>query len=167
MPALPSPGRAEFIEAMALLASTVHVVTTDGPAGRDGLALTAMCPVSADGETPTLIVCVNAASRPAPILIENGVFCVNTLAEDQSEICDCFAGRLGGVCAHWFARHPWSALATGAPALEEALINLDCRVAGVSRVGTHHVIQGAVLAVRRRPGRPLIHANRDYHRLSV
>jgi len=163
----PPVDRAAFLEAMSRVAATVNIVTTDGPAGRDGMAITAMVPVSADMAQPTLLVCVNRNSRPAPTILANGVFCVNVLGEDQSALCDCFAGRHGGTCDQWFERGTWSGLGTGAPALDQALVNLDCKVTEVSQMGTHHVIFGAVAAIRSGAGKPLLHANRTYCRLSA
>jgi flavin reductase len=165
--ALHPADRQSFINAMALVATTVSIVTTDGAAGRDGMAVTAMSSVSADAAQPTLLICINAASRPAPVILDNGVFCVNVLAEDQSMLCDCFAGRHGGTCDQWFTRGTWSRLASTAPALDQALVNFDCAVTEVSRMGSHHVIFGAVQAIRSRPAdRPLLHANRAYCRLA-
>ncbi|MBI4047129.1 MAG: flavin reductase, partial [Devosia nanyangense] len=37
----------------------------------------------------------------------------------------------------------------------------------VSQMGTHHVIFGAVAAIRSGAGKPLLHANRTYCRLSA
>jgi len=163
----PRADRAAFVEAMSRIAATVSIVTTDGHAGRDGMAVTAMVPVSADMEQPTLLICINHSSRPAPTIVANGVFCVNVLGEEQSQLCDCFAGRHGGTCDQWFARGSWSQLGTGAPALDEALVNLDCTVAEISQMGTHHVIFGAVQTIRHGTGKPLLHANRAYCRLSA
>ena len=85
--------RAQFVGAMSHAAMTVTVVTTDGMAGRAGITVSAMAPVSADGEWPTLLVCVNRGSRSSAKLIANGVFCVNVLREDQSAISDAFASQ--------------------------------------------------------------------------
>src|SRR5258708_35836496 len=85
------PLRARFVNAMSNAAMTVTVVTTDGMAGRAGITISAMAPVSADGERPILLVCVNRGSRSSAKLIGNGVFCVNILRQDQSVVSDTFA----------------------------------------------------------------------------
>ena len=54
--------RQSFLHAMSLTAATVTVVTTGGPAGRAGVTVSAMTPVSADGDAPMLLVCINDAS---------------------------------------------------------------------------------------------------------
>lgn len=164
-PEHPPADRAGFLEAMSRVSMAVSILTTDGPSGRDGMVVTAMCPVSADTAHPTLLVCVNAASRPAPVIGANGAFCVNVLAETQHGLADAFAGRGGGRTPDWFARAGWMALRTGAPALDGALVNFDCRIAEINQVGTHLVIIGSVVALRTAPGGPLVYADRGYRRL--
>jgi flavin reductase len=164
--AFPLVDRASFLEGMSRVAMAVSIVTTDGSAGRDGLAVTAMTPVSADMERPMLLTCIRATSRPASVIERNGVFCVSVLAEQHAGLSDSFAGRHGHD-KDWFAAERWSRLRTAAPALDGALVNFDCDIAGISRMGTHLVIFGAVQAVRTAPGQPLLHANRAYGRLST
>ena len=62
------PGRVEdFVAAMGLAATGVSVVTTDGPAGRFGLTVSAVSSVSA--EPPLVLVCINRKS-PAMAAVE-------------------------------------------------------------------------------------------------
>jgi len=82
--------RERFRNAMSRVAATVNVVTTDGPAGRFGVTVSAMSSVSADGEKPIMLVCVNTQSATADSILENGVFCVNILRDDQSYMIHCF-----------------------------------------------------------------------------
>src|SRR3712207_7651316 len=50
-----------FREGMSRVAGAVHVVTTDGPAGRAGFTATAIAPVT---DSPaSLLVCVNTKSE--------------------------------------------------------------------------------------------------------
>ena len=80
---------------MSHAACTVNVVTTDGAAGRHGVTVSAMVSVSADTPQPTLLVCIHHRSAVAAAVLENGVFCVNVLRDDQAHISDNFAGRSG------------------------------------------------------------------------
>jgi flavin reductase (DIM6/NTAB) family NADH-FMN oxidoreductase RutF len=84
--------RQRFVTGMSHAACTVNVVTTDGSAGRFGVTVSAMSSVSADSERPTLLACVHESSPAARAILENGVFCVNVLRDDQSFISDVFAG---------------------------------------------------------------------------
>ena len=67
-----------FREAMSRLGAAVHIVTTAGPAGKTGFTATAVCSVS--DQPAMVLVCLNRRSNSAPLLSQNGVFCVNTLA---------------------------------------------------------------------------------------
>ena len=72
-----------FREAMSRLGAAVHIITTAGPAGKSGFTATAVCSVS--DQPATLLVCLNRGSSSAPILTQNGVFCVNTLGRQRRE----------------------------------------------------------------------------------
>ncbi|TIW51814.1 MAG: flavin reductase, partial [Mesorhizobium sp.] len=50
-------GPQAYRDAMAHFAGQVHVVTTDGPAGRRGATVIAACSVS--DTPPTVLVCLN------------------------------------------------------------------------------------------------------------
>ena len=155
--------RERFLDGMSHAASTVNVVTTDGPAGRAGVTVSAMTSVSADMPRPTLLVCVHHESSAAPRIIENGAFCVNVLRDDQSYISDTFAGRLASRLADKFDCATWTTQITGAPRVVDPLVAFDCRVADVGRIGTHHVFIGEVEDIfSAGRGSPLIYANRAY-----
>jgi flavin reductase (DIM6/NTAB) family NADH-FMN oxidoreductase RutF len=156
--------RQRFLSAMSHAACTVSVVTTDGPAGRFGLTVSAMSSVSAEGPTPTLLVCINHRSTAADALLANGVFCVNVLRDDQSHIADTFAGRTGTLVPDKFGCAQWTTHVTGAPRVVDPLVAFDCRIVRAERVGTHFVVVGAVesVFVAGAGGAPLIYANRSY-----
>ena len=68
---------AQFKEAMSRVAGAVHIVTTDGPAGKAGFTATAVCSVTAD--PPTLLVCVNETSSVGQTFVANQSLAVNTI----------------------------------------------------------------------------------------
>src|SRR5690242_4678273 len=109
---------ATFREAMSRLGAAVHVITTAGPAGKAGATATAVCSVS--DAPPTLLMCLNRRTQTNPVVIENGVFCVNALGESGAEIADIFAGRTGVQGSDRFATGEWTTLVTGSPALASA-----------------------------------------------
>ena len=155
--------RTQFVNGMSYAAATVNVVTTDGAAGRAGVTVSAMSSVSADTEKPTLLVCIDARSAAAGVLLENDVFCVNILHDDQSYISDTFAGRYKDTVPDKFDCARWTVQATGAPRVVDPLVAFDCRVLSTQKVGTHHVIFGEVVDVFTAPkGSPLIYHNRAY-----
>src|SRR5271170_5092248 len=110
---------AVFREAMARLGAAVHVVTSAGLAGKTGFTATAVCSVS---DTPAmLLVCLNRRSNSAPVLSQNGVFCINTLSAAESNIADMFAGRSGVHLEERFSIGEWMTLKTGSPVLASAV----------------------------------------------
>ncbi|MCP5087829.1 MAG: flavin reductase [Rhodobacteraceae bacterium] len=156
-------GRASFLEAMSRVASTVSIVTTDGPAGRAALTVSSLVSVSADSPLPTVLVCINKSSAACPVILSNGAFCANVLREDQQHIADIFAGRTGHVGEDRFVAANWAKGTSGAPQLVDPLASLDCRVTHSDLVGAHHVIFAEVqsLCIGSRE-QPLIYANRAY-----
>jgi flavin reductase (DIM6/NTAB) family NADH-FMN oxidoreductase RutF len=148
---------------MSHAACTVNVVTTDGVAGRHGVTVSAMVSVSADTAQPTLLVCIHHRSAVANALLENGVFCVNVLRDDQAHISENFAGRAGAHGEAKFDCTEWTTQVTGAPRVLDALVAFDCRVTASERVGSHFVVFGSVQDIFvAGGGAPLIYANRAY-----
>lgn len=152
----------DFLTAMSRAAATVSVVTTDGPAGRAGVTVSATTSVSADGPAPTMLACLNASSSAALPVIENRVFAINLLRADQQEIADVFASRIAPPDGDKFNATPHQVLATGAPCLSDALVSFDCRLERADLVSTHWVIIGAVEAVHIAEGDPLLYGMRRY-----
>jgi len=148
-----------YREAMAQIASAVHLVTTDGPGGRMGLTATSVCSVS-DGP-PTLLVCLNRGSSAYPAFRRNGVLCINTLTAAHESLAADFAGRVRQGAR--FDGTVWSTLRTGAPVLPDALVAFDCRIVDRHEVGTHDVLICAVEALTGTGGgASLLYAGRHY-----
>jgi flavin reductase len=150
-----------FREAMSRLGAAVHIVTSAGPAGRTGFTATAVCSVT---DSPAmLLVCLNRRSNSAPLLAQNGVFCVNTLGAGESSLADRFAGRGGVHLEERFDAGEWITLKTGSPVLASAVVAFDCRATEVKVVASHNVIFGAVQAVRLGSAGPaLVYHDRAY-----
>ena len=155
--------RDAFLEAMSRVASTVSIVTTDGPAGRSGATVSSLVSVSADSARPTLLVCLHQSSGTAVKVIENGSFCVNVLRDDQAWISNIFAGRAGVSGADRFHSTDWTLGRNHAPRLTDALVALNCQIASSQIVGQHHVIFGEVEGSTIGEGAtPLLYLNRGY-----
>jgi flavin reductase (DIM6/NTAB) family NADH-FMN oxidoreductase RutF/DNA-binding transcriptional LysR family regulator len=155
--------RQRFLSGMSHAACTVNVVTTDGVAGRHGITVSAMVSVSADTEKPTLLVCIHHRSSIAAAMLQNGVFCVSVLRDDQAHISDTFAGRSSKRGIERFECTEWTTQLTGAPRVLDALVAFDCRVTASERVGSHFVVFGTVQDIFvAGAGAPLIYANRAY-----
>ena len=155
--------RATFRDAMSRVLAAVHIVTTDGPAGRAGITASAVVSVSDD--PPTVLFCINKNGRSAERFLRNGSFCVNTLASSDQWLADHFAGRSRMHPAERFAHGTWSTLRTGAPVLESALAVFDCRVIEVITASTHSILIGAVVDARYAPGQSLAYLERSYRHI--
>lgn len=155
--------RQAFLDSMSRVAFSVSVVTTDGPAGRDGVTVTAMSSVSLDAEGPTLLVSLHNRGRAAKLIAENGSFCVNVLADSQAHIAELFAGRVGVRDVSAFAALAVDTSPSGLPVLQEAIASFDCRVRSIVPVDEHLVIFGLVtVATTRSEAAPLLHRRRAY-----
>ncbi|MGE8686205.1 MAG: flavin reductase [Achromobacter sp.] len=152
-----------YREAMSGLGAAVNVITSEGKAGLAGCTVSAVCSVTDD--PPTLLVCINRASKNNAVIRENGNLCVNVLAGDQRHIAMRFASRNVPMESR-FAAATWDRLETGAPALVDAVAALDCEVMSMNEVGTHTVFYCEIKAIRSTAGREgLMYFGRDFHRL--
>jgi flavin reductase (DIM6/NTAB) family NADH-FMN oxidoreductase RutF len=140
--------RAAFVEGMSRAATFVAVATTDGEGGRAGVTVSSLTSVSADGEQPSLLVCINRQSPAATAILQNRAFCANLLAESQQAIANLFAGRSDADRAERFDRTAWEAGNLGQPILAGATAAFECRLATALLWETHHIIVGRVASVR-------------------
>ena len=150
-----------FREAMSRLGAAVHVVTTAGLAGKTGFTATAVSSVT--DQPAMLLVCVNRRNASAPVLMQNGVFCVNTLGAAEERLADVFAGRIKVPREERFGIGEWMTLKTGSPVLASAVVAFDCRTLETKAMASHNVIFGSVEAVRLGPAGPaLVYHERAY-----
>jgi flavin reductase (DIM6/NTAB) family NADH-FMN oxidoreductase RutF len=148
----------DYRDAMSAIASPVHIIATDGAAGRAGMTVTALASVT---DAPaTLLVCVNRDSPSAKRFLQNGFFSVNSLGADDRALSDIFAGRTDEHFEQKFTHGAWKPGAHGQPVLLTALACFECRLTEVKDVGTHHVFFGEVLAAAR----PALGPSLIYHR---
>ncbi len=140
--------RDDFLDGMSRAACTVSVVTTDGAAGRAGVTVSAMASVSADGGAPSLLVCVNRQSAAAGMILENGVFCVNVLRDDQALVSDTFAGRVRTPSGDKFEGVGWRTLESGGLENSQAMLSSFTPTTATSR-GTRRPTRAHVSSASR------------------
>lgn len=146
---------------MAEFAGAVHVVTTDGPAGRRGATVIAACSVS--DAPPTILVCLNRENPANDVFLENGVFALNTLAAAHEELSVAFSGVTGLDQEARFGHGRWGTLATGAPVLDAAIAVFDCRIVDHKDLHTHRVLFGKVAGLAIGDAAPpLLYHRRGY-----
>lgn len=132
------PLQNDFRQAMSSCAAGVHVITTNGEAGRYGITMTAVA--SLTDTPPTLILAVNRQSQAYPILQKNGQLCVNVLNANQQDVAEHFAGLTELPPEERFLHHDWQHHhASQQLQLEGALAHLHGRIIACHEVGTHGV----------------------------
>ena len=154
--------REAFVGAMGRVVSSVTIVTTDGPAGRFGVTVSAMSSVSAD--PPMLLVCINRRNPTCNAISANRAFAVSVLAADQVEVAQTFAGRPKAGTPFDFGTAAWRVGLTGCPVLERAVAAFDCRLHHAHDEATHRILIGEVVSALAGPGDPLLYGRRAYRR---
>jgi flavin reductase (DIM6/NTAB) family NADH-FMN oxidoreductase RutF len=141
-------------EVLGHFASGVTIVTALTAAGPIGFTCQSFSSLSLD---PPLVVFAPArTSQTWPRLREFGRFCVNVLAEDQTELSSSFA-RSGG---DKFAGVHWTPSRTGQPVLDDVVAWIDCELWAEYDGGDHTLVAARVLDLGADAGRrPLL-----YHR---
>ena len=153
----------DFKNGMALLTTAVSVITTKGASGAHGFTASAVCSVT--DTPPTLLVCMNHASRSHAHFIDNKTLSVNVLGAQHETISNAFASKLGSE--ERFEQGSWTQLATGAPVLEDALVSFDCEIEDIQQVGTHSIFMCRVVAIKQsEQSESLIYFNRAYHHVA-
>jgi flavin reductase (DIM6/NTAB) family NADH-FMN oxidoreductase RutF len=132
-------------------ASGVTVVTAETEDGPIGFTCQSFSSLSLD---PPLVVFAPArTSQTWPRLREFGRFCVNVLAEDQSDVSARFA-RSG---TDKFAGVTWRSSPHGAPVLDGVVAWIDCRLWAEYDGGDHTLVAARVLDLGADPDRrPLL-----------
>jgi len=151
-----------YRDAMSRFAGAVHVVTTDGPAGRRGTTVIAACSVS--DNPPMILVCLNRLNPNNELFVENGVFALNTLAGEHQALAAGFSGLTGLQQDERFSLGRWDAIESGAPTLVDSLAVFDCRLVDSKEVATHRILIGRVTGLRIGDNESsLVYLDRGYH----
>ena len=157
----------DFRDAMALLTTAVHVITTQGHSGTHGFTASAVCSVT--DTPPTLLVCMNQAARSHEYFVDNKTLSVNVLGAQHEQLSNAFASKLSSE--ERFEQGSWTELATGAPILADALVSFDCEIEDIQQVGTHSIFMCRVVAINQSEQQSeqqdsLVYFNRAYHQLA-
>ncbi|HYO36405.1 MAG TPA: flavin reductase family protein [Geodermatophilus sp.] len=140
-------------------ASGVTVVTADGGPGPLGFTCQSFSSLSLD--PPLVAIAPARTSATWPRLRDLGRFCVNVLAEDQSDLSAAFA-RSG---VDKFAGVPWRSSPYGSPVLEGVVAWIDCTLWAEYDGGDHTIVAARVLDLGADPARrPLLFHRGTYGR---
>ncbi|WP_327349187.1 flavin reductase family protein [Streptomyces sp. NBC_01321] len=144
-----APTPQEMRRAMGAFATGVTVVTGMDRGDPVGFACQSFASVSL--EPPLVLFCADHKGRAWPRIRESGRFCVNVLAEDQTDVC----GRFGSSRGSKFDGLDWDLSRWDTPSLRGVLIRVHAEVDDVHVAGDHDVVIGRVLELgtvtERRP----------------
>lgn len=143
----------QFKAAMRCIASTVNVITSGESGSSSGMTATAVCSVSA--APPSVLIVVNQDNRSHAVIERTGAFAVNILSSRQESIALHFASK----AADPFASIAHRAGITKSPILEGGVGYLECVVDSQTKVGTHSIFVGRVIASEQRDLLPLAYHN--------
>lgn len=151
----------DFKLAMRRLAGAVSLVTTTDGQRLTGLTATAVTALSA--EPARILACINLKGSTFRAIAESRRMCVNLLALRHAALATRFGGA-GPAAGDLFEAGQWDTLVTGAPALRDALVALDCVVDEMMVAHSHAVMIGEIKAVQigARSEPPLLYADGRY-----
>lgn len=147
--------------ALGSFATGVVVVTTW--TDRGPLAITANSFTSVSLDPPLVLWCPAVQSKRHDPFVQAAHFSIHVMAETDLDTALHFA-RSGEV----FDQHGWSRTAEGIPALDQALVRLDCGHHAAHPGGDHSILVGEVLRVTQRAdlGAGLVFHQGQYGRFS-
>ncbi len=149
----------DFKHGMRRLAGAVHLITTSDGKTKQGLTATAVCSLTA--APPTLVACVNKSASAHDALLDNRVFAVNVLAQNQMHLAQLFADN--SAIDKRFSRGDWTTRVTGAPILSGSLCNFDCRLIESVDRSTHTLLIGEAVDVSHADiSKPLMYFDGGY-----
>ena len=148
----------EYRQIMRRYPAAVTIISTGRAPERSGMTATAVMSLSAE---PVRLVCaINRSTLTFAQIVQNGFFCVNTLAQEQTTLAQLFSGQGARFGEERFNDEEWTTLESGAPVLRDAVMALDCRLSQCIDMGSHALVIGDVLAgtvVPRQP--PLLYVD--------
>lgn len=159
-----NPGQIEpdlFRHIMRNVPAAVAIVTYGNGEMRFGLTATAICSVSAS--PPQILACINRKSSSHDVLVESGRFAVNFLGDEQTDLAQSFSGAV--PAGERFTRGNWRTLASGSPALTDAIAMFDCATVRTIQADTHTIFLGRVVEARAAQGKPLLYKAGSYSTL--
>lgn len=134
-----------FKEGMRRLGGAVNIVTAANGDLWSGLTATAVCSLSA--EPPRLLACINRVGATYDVLSHGRNICVNVLSSQHQELAMRFAGMGGLAETERFEADRWTLGLTGAPKLDDALVNFDCEIESILDSGSHGVVIGRIIDI--------------------
>lgn len=156
----------DFRAAMSNLSAAVNVVTTNGPGGRAGITVSAVCSVT--DSPPTILVCVNQSSYTHGIFRRNQRLCVNILSSGDEELAGHFAGGTGVPMAERFEWSIWDHDTEDIPMLRTAAARVVGRIISDHTQGSHSIFMVSVDRVDvQENSDALVYFQRRFHSVGI
>lgn len=150
----------EFKAALSRWVTGVAVVTTRSRSGEiAGLTASSFTSVSLD--PPLVLFCLAHTSTSKPAFDNTEGFVVNILSDGQQALSGRFAQQGGDK----FAGVGWRPGLREMPLLDDALAQLECRIANVHSGGDHTIVVGEVERIDVRDDEPLVYYRGAYRKL--
>jgi flavin reductase (DIM6/NTAB) family NADH-FMN oxidoreductase RutF len=130
---------------LGLFATGVTVITTRGADQLHGTTANTFSSVSLD--PPLVLVCLTSGTEARRVISAGGFFAVNVLCAEQEALSRYFAARDRPRGPDAFRDVPHRSGVTGAPLIEGAAAQLECRVHAEHEAADQVIFIGEVLAV--------------------
>jgi len=147
----------EFSGGMRKLAASVTVITTHH--GGVDYGLTASAVTSLSAEPPSLLACVHRDGSAFDPISKAQKFCVNILAQGQSNISTAFAMD---EPQDRFNTGEWSRSPAGLPRLTGAAASFDCEIMDILPGFSHGVFVGLITDICVSEANALLYADGEY-----
>lgn len=149
----------EFRNTLGHFATGVTVISVNNEGQTHGMTANAFSSVSLD--PPLILVCVDHRANSLEFIKKSGYFGVNILKDEQEGISRKFAHQKLDAEPEFSFRQP----EVGAPLLNGALANLNCKVDQAIEAGDHTIFIGEVLDIHTEEGKPLCFFKGQYTEL--
>ena len=155
----PEDLKAQMLQSMRRLASSVSIISSGNGSERHAMAATSVTSLSMD--PPSLLVCVNQSTAMHGALDDGADFCVNVLSRDQEEVSVVCGGKVKGE--ERFNTGKWQTSKQGLPYLADSQSVLVCEQDGRYSYGTHTIFIGRIKEIRNSADvSPLIYVDGRY-----
>lgn len=155
----------QFRDAMAYLCAAVHIVTSNGSAGKVGITVSSVTSVS--DSPPTLLFCINKSSQLHDVIQQNRKVCINVLNHEQEELAKHFAEMLDSTMAERFEWDIWQQGQHNVPLLKNAISNLEGEVVETYPVGSHSIFIVRLSHIFCEPKDALAYFSRQFKNVEI
>ncbi len=142
----------ELRRALGRFATGVTVITTRDASGKP-IGLTANSFTSVSMDPPLVLWCLASRSANRKAFEQASSFAINVLSRSQEGLCRQFSDP---KVVDRFAGVAWHPGASGAPLLEESLVQMECVPWDLREAGDHLIMIGRVNALQAGGGEPLV-----------